>query len=544
MLKISFKAHKDQVDKSGLPYVYHPFHLAEQMNDECSICVALLHDVVEDTDISLDDLASDGFPAEVIEALTLMTHNDNVPYMDYVRKIKTNPIAAKVKLADLEHNSDLTRLDLVDDAALERADKYRRAIFLLRFGEAPKSPTKIIRAWHTPCCGIKVPIEYARCSMCGKEIVNAEEMLKKPRWKLQQMKQFRFAWNAAKICGSAIITAVSAEQEALGGRRNRSCLEIESEVSLDSVSGKALISDDTQMTLFTAEGIINWCSGNEGHRLEQLRFYENRAYQDWLTTQEIPFDNSCYDKKKARKTIPKGLMNVSELYSCRAPGITCLSALEKRKTQHLINSSFIEDKINNSKGSGSVMRAAPIGFLNYDIRELDMESAEIAAITHCHSLGYMPAAVLSHVIHGIIYNDNQMTLKEIVEDARDTVAKIFKNDEHVDELINIINDAIELSENNDSDLDNIHRLGEGWVSEEALAIALYCSLRYHYDFSECIIKAVNHKGDSDSTSAIAGNIIGTWVGYNEIESKWKDRLELADVIVELADNLFITLEKA
>ena len=69
-LKISFKAHKDQVDKSGLPYVYHPFHLAEQMNDECSICVALLHDVVEDTDISLDDLASDGFPAEVIEALT------------------------------------------------------------------------------------------------------------------------------------------------------------------------------------------------------------------------------------------------------------------------------------------------------------------------------------------------------------------------------------------------------------------------------------------------------------------------------------------
>ena len=174
-LKISFAAHKDQVDKSGMPYVYHPFHLAEQMNDENSTCVALLHDVVEDTDISLDDLASDGFPAEVIEALTLMTHNDNVPYMDYVRKIKTNPIAAKVKLADLEHNSDLTRLDLVDDAALERADKYRRAIFLLRFGEAPKSPTKIIRAWHTPCCGIKVPIEYARCSMCGKEIVNAEE---------------------------------------------------------------------------------------------------------------------------------------------------------------------------------------------------------------------------------------------------------------------------------------------------------------------------------------------------------------------------------
>ena len=314
------------------------------------------------------------------------------------------------------------------------------------------------------------------------------------------------------------------------------------EYSLDSVSGKALISDDTQMTLFTAEGIINWCSGNESHRLEQLRFYENRAYQDWLTTQDKSFENYRYDMKKAPETNPKGLMKVSELYSRRAPGITCMSALEKRRSQEFKSGSFIDDKINNSKGCGSVMRAAPIGFLNYDIRELDMESAEIAAITHCHSLGYMPAAVLSHVIHGIIYNDNQMTLKEIVEDARDTVAKIFKN-EHVDELINIINDAIELSENNDSDLDNIHRLGEGWVAEEALAIALYCSLRYHYDFSECIIKSVNHKGDSDSTGAIAGNIIGAWVGYNEIDSKWKNNLELEEVIVDLADNLCIAIEK-
>ena len=306
------------------------------------------------------------------------------------------------------------------------------------------------------------------------------------------------------------------------------------EYSLDSVSGKALISDDTQMTLFTAEGIINWCSGNERHRLEQLRFYENHAYQDWLTTQEISFEDSQYVMKNASETIPKGLMNVSELYSRRAPGITCLSALEKRKIQDRTNGSFIEDKINNSKGCGSVMRAAPVGFLNgHPIQEIDIESAEIAAM-----FGYMPAAVLSHVIHGIIYNDNQMTLKEIVEDARDAVAKIFKNDEHVDELINIINDAIDLSENNDSDLNNIHRLGEGWVSEEALAIALYCSLRYHYDFSECIIKAVNHKGDSDSTGAIAGNIIGAWLGYDEIESKWKDNLELEEVIVELANNLY------
>ena len=134
-LKISFKAHKDQVDKSGMPYVYHPFHLAEQMNDEYSTCVALLHDVVEDTDITLDELTSEGFPAEIIDALALMTHDDKVPYMDYVRKIKTNPIATKVKQADLEHNSDLTRLDNVDDAALERKNNYRQALFILLSGE-------------------------------------------------------------------------------------------------------------------------------------------------------------------------------------------------------------------------------------------------------------------------------------------------------------------------------------------------------------------------------------------------------------------------
>lgn len=129
-LKISFSAHKDQLDKSGMSYVYHPFHLAEQMDDEYSTCVSLLHDVVEDTDTTLDDLAKI-FPKEVTDAIALMTHDDNVPYLDYVRTIKSNPIASKVKLADLKHNSDLTRLDTVDDKALERVEKYKKAIEIL-----------------------------------------------------------------------------------------------------------------------------------------------------------------------------------------------------------------------------------------------------------------------------------------------------------------------------------------------------------------------------------------------------------------------------
>ena len=130
-LLLSFEAHKDQMDKSGMPYVYHPFHLAEQMTDEYTTVVALLHDVVEDTDYTLSDIRDMGFPDEVVEALSYMTHDDEVPYMEYVAKIKENPIARAVKIADLLHNSDLTRLDAPNEAAYKRALKYKEALLLL-----------------------------------------------------------------------------------------------------------------------------------------------------------------------------------------------------------------------------------------------------------------------------------------------------------------------------------------------------------------------------------------------------------------------------
>ena len=131
-LKLSFEAHKEQKDKGGLPYVYHPFHLAEQMISEEAVVVALLHDVVEDTDRSLDDIRAQGFPESVIEALALLTHDKATPYFDYVARVKTNPIAREVKLADLEHNADLSRLDKVEEKDKARAEKYRQAAAILR----------------------------------------------------------------------------------------------------------------------------------------------------------------------------------------------------------------------------------------------------------------------------------------------------------------------------------------------------------------------------------------------------------------------------
>ena len=130
-MKLCFEAHKDQKDKSGLPYVHHPFHLAEQMETEDTTIVALLHDVVEDTEYTLDDIRAMGFPERIIEALSYMTHDDAVPYLDYVAKIKENPIATAVKMADLKHNSDLSRLAVVDEKALKRVEKYRKAMKIL-----------------------------------------------------------------------------------------------------------------------------------------------------------------------------------------------------------------------------------------------------------------------------------------------------------------------------------------------------------------------------------------------------------------------------
>lgn len=130
-MNIAYQAHHGQYDKNGAPYIYHPIHLAEQMEDEIACCVALLHDVAEDTEWTLEALAEQ-FPQEVIDALTLLTHQPGVPYMEYVKTIRENPTARMVKLADLAHNSDRTRVNPAHpmdekkrDALLERYEKAR-----------------------------------------------------------------------------------------------------------------------------------------------------------------------------------------------------------------------------------------------------------------------------------------------------------------------------------------------------------------------------------------------------------------------------------
>lgn len=301
----------------------------------------------------------------------------------------------------------------------------------------------------------------------------------------------------------------------------------------DMETGFALISDDTQMTLFTANGILfrETRSKLRGIASDPSNYVAD-AYRDWLLTQTgQPRGENSYS----------WLLDIPELHHRRAPGGTCLSALASGKR------GSVGHPINDSKGCGGVMRAAPMG-LAYNPADphscvtrmaMDREGAEIAAITHGHSLGYIPAAILTHIVNVAVYGGCPRgdTLLDAVEDAMDAAAELFGQDTHWPELRALVDRAEALAENDAADADNIHALGGGWVAEETLAISIYCALRYPDDFSRGVIAAVNHSGDSDSTGAVTGNILGAWLGCDAIEEKWKRNLELKKIILEMADDL-------
>ena len=285
--------------------------------------------------------------------------------------------------------------------------------------------------------------------------------------------------------------------------------------------GKALISDDTQMTLFTANGLL--LGGDGGPDPSHIGL----CYHDWLITQE-----SKYPPRE--KPGYSWLGNIPELYSPRAPGRACLAALRSGESRST------EKPINDSKGCGGVMRVAPIGLYfndrGHDIRDICRFGAETAALTHGHPLGWMPAAALAQIIHEIA-QDNE-TILDATLHALNSIDEIYPESEERDYFTNLIEKAIDLAAEDMNDIRAIYRLGEGWVAEETLAIAVYCAIKYSGDIDRALIAAVNHDGDSDSTGAVAGNIIGAQVGLSGIPAKYTENLELMDLILEVADDLW------
>lgn len=293
-------------------------------------------------------------------------------------------------------------------------------------------------------------------------------------------------------------------------------------------NGVAEISDDTQMTMFTANGLLlGTTRGNMRGVFGSYPSYIEFCYGDWLRTQ-----TEAYPLKGDFHY--SWLVNMKELFNFRAPGHTCMSALAS--SEH----GTIENPINQSKGCGGVMRVAPIGLYfgdkDYSIEEVDRIGAETAAITHGHELGYIPAAACVHMIHLVSHDD--VPLLDAVLDMRESIGKQYAGAKHLPEFIRLIDKAVALSRSSQDDVDAIRQLGEGWVAEETLAIAIYCALKYENDFDKALIAAVNHSGDSDSTGAVTGNILGAYLGLDKIPSKYLDNLELKDVILELADDLY------
>ena len=299
---------------------------------------------------------------------------------------------------------------------------------------------------------------------------------------------------------------------------------------LNNAYNKALISDDTQMTLFTAVGLLFGMTRGElkGIGGDGTGFIR-KAYLDWYMTQTRPFP------------LPEDYFSVSWLINCssffhrRAPGNTCMSALLAG------GNGTIDSPINNSKGCGGIMRVAPIGLYFIERREtIDSAArigAEAAAVTHGHELGYIPAAALVHIIYSLA-SGRHSDILSAGQDSMSSMKRLFPNAQHMDEFQSVMEKAIALSESDITDVVAIHQIGGGWVAEETLAIAVYCALKYSHDFEKAIIASVNHNGDSDSTGAVTGNILGAYLGIDAIPDYYLNDLEMKDIILEIADDLY------
>jgi ADP-ribosylglycohydrolase len=282
------------------------------------------------------------------------------------------------------------------------------------------------------------------------------------------------------------------------------------------------ITDDTQMTLFTAEGLLraDVRSANKGvcHGPSVV----HHAYLRWLKTQgETP---SMLDHQIE---MDGWLASVKSLWSRRAPGQTCLSSLREARR-------LGEAATNDSKGCGAVMRIAPVGLLVPPDRAFE-EASEIAALTHGHPSGFLAAAFLSKLLNEIVFGAS-------LADALQTAKGRLEKENHHDEVLAAVECAEDAASSDDLRAVAEGKLGAGWVAEEALSIALFSALTGR-TFEDAVVTAVNHSGDSDSTGAIAGNICGVLYGLEAIPDRWLTKLELRDEIQQVADDLLASTER-
>lgn len=298
------------------------------------------------------------------------------------------------------------------------------------------------------------------------------------------------------------------------------------EFDIEAPYTEAQVSDDTQMTLYTAEGLLE--AERNGKPIVTA---VTDAYLAWYGRQAGKKVEMAYDSE---------LYNIKEINESRAPGNTCMSALLAIKSGRKPS--------NASKGCGGVMRVAPVGIFGmrhgWDLDRTARVAGEIAEITHLHPLSTYSSAALAVLVRLCLEAENmdKDQFKEAVEKSLTVVRDVYGDaDPSMDYFMNLVRKAMDFEKSPLPDWKIIEdELGGGWVAEETLAIALFSVLRHYGDFTGCMLCSVNHGGDSDSTGAVAGNLIGAIIGYDAIPAGFTGKLQSLQLILSMADRLMVS----
>ena len=489
MRKLAEKYHAGQFRKGEekLPYIVHPQAVAETLHkwgensDSPAIMMAWGHDLLEDTAVSEAEILAVSCE-KVLQGIKLLTRPRDMDKALYLRSIAESGKrdALLVKISDRICNSkDFIKLEgkLYAYQYLHEADELIPALENFSDDSVVKNA---LREWKNLDGELRSDARHdaIRGCMLGGAVGDA----------LGAPVEF--------MSKTAVL-----QKYGTGGVADY----------VEFSDGTGAITDDTQMALFTAEGILRAYVRVHKKGICDPASVVKFAYQRWLKTQG-------YTSKVADEILNSGwLINEKQLFSSRAPGMTCLSAL-KENTLHAQN---------NSKGCGTVMRLAPVGLF------LEPESAyqygcEFSAITHGHPTGITAggafAMLISYLRHG-----------KSLAAALDLVEKHLKNIPDAAETLAAIRTARTAR--------NITELGEGWVAEEALAIGIYCALHHQWNFKAGVLKAINITGDSDSTGCIAGHILGVLNGENAIPEKWRKNLREYNIVSQIADDIHTRFEE-
>lgn len=489
---LNFVTMKKKVTAEGIIVSLNPILVAEHMPDENTTLVALLHPVIKSGVYTITDLEKMEFPEDAMYGLKIIFWDKSIPYKEYLQRIKTCPIAMVVKLAEVNQIRQTLGMDDKNYWRYLRVQSELEEKFSVPFRartDVEQAKAKIYRnrRWRDRCRGVM--IGGAIGDALGYPVTNLS---------LDEIRE---------KCGEEGITEYILHD------------------------GKALISSVTQSGMFTANGILRaWTSfQTKGfNAVEDDHIYY--AYKEMLDWQ--------YGKKLNYKV--SWVSNISEMGQMRLPDMETINALEYGRCGSLTKS------YNSYQGCGGMVRVAPIALYHKNddptrdcIKFVAQRGASVASITHGDPLGYLPAAMLTHIISRLIFGGSTTgeTLNSILHETKKHLFELFGDSESLRQLYATVDRSLSLAANDWCDATNIARIGMGYRADEILGIALYCCVKYPADFDKAIITATNHDGDSSASAAVTGMIMGAMVGYEEINQRWKDTLELHDVLLELADDL-------